>query len=145
MRNLQKLLLAASVLSILLLLTASTPTGAQTPRYLHALSNLRMARAWLQADGRPQYAAERHRAIDEIDRAIGEIKHAARDDGKNLNFQPPPSSGGNPSAPLHSAMKLLDEARQDIADTPDQPGNVGLQVRALQHIDGARSALQPVG
>jgi hypothetical protein len=144
MRSFKNLALAASALFALLLIAAATPAQAQGPRYLHALSDLRQARGWLKADGRPQFNDQRRHAISEIDHAIDEVKKAARDDGKNPDFTPPPQSEGNPGAPVRSALKLLDEARNDVASGQDSPENMGLQVRALQHIDAARPWLQQI-
>jgi hypothetical protein len=144
MRILKSLTLAATALLSLLVLAPSTPAQAQGPRYLHALSNLRQARAWVQADGRPQFSDMRKHAVHEIDKAIDEVKKAARDDGKFTNWTPPPSSGGNAVTPITSALQLLDDAHEDVAAGQDAPENMGLQVRALQHIDDARGALREI-
>jgi hypothetical protein len=144
MRILKSLTLAATALLTLMILAPSTPAQAQGPRYLHALSNLRMARAWIQSDGRPQFSDIRKHAVHEIDKAIDEVKKAARDDGKYTNWTPPPSSGGNPATPITSALTLLDEAHGDVGAGQDAPENMGLQVRALQHIDAARQDLQEI-
>ncbi len=62
------------------------------PAYLTALTDLRHARAFVPLSA-PSASdrvdnLEQH-AIEEIDKAIGEIKHAAIYDGKNLNDHPP--------------------------------------------------------
>jgi len=59
------------------------------PAYLHALTDLRHARAHLESPAASYHMdkEERH-AIEEIDRAIDEIKRAAIWDGKNLNEHP---------------------------------------------------------
>ena len=60
------------------------------PHYLHALSDLRHARAYLDKlfMSEQRDDMEEH-AIRKIDDAIREIKHASIDDGKNLNDHPP--------------------------------------------------------
>jgi hypothetical protein len=115
---------------------------AQMPAYLHAISDLRAAREYLRTDARPRSAAAREAAIQEISRAIDEIKIAARDDGKNPFFTPPPQ-GGDPAWPLHSAVRLLREARHDVDHGFDLPENRGLRERSVQHIDRALELLTP--
>ena len=136
--------LATSVLglSAFLLFALGTPAQAQHPRYLHALSDLREARELLQMDHRPGFVGARDRAIEEIDRAIHEVSEAVRDEGRNPHRTPPPQSGGDPNRPLRSALTLLDEARGDIAFGTDESGHIGLQMRALHHVDEAREALR---
>jgi hypothetical protein len=140
MRIVKTLATAVFGLSAFLLFALGTPAQAQRPHYLHALSNLREARALLQSDSRPGFGSERDRAIGEIDRAIDEVREAVRDEGRNPHRTPPPA-GGDPNRPLRSALALLDEARQDIASGTDETGHVGLQMRALRHIDEARRAI----
>jgi hypothetical protein len=144
MRIFKPLTLAACALLTILCLISSIPAQAQLPAYLHAISNLRTARAYLEMDGRPAFAGHRHHAIEEIDKAINDMKKAAIDDGKNPWHTPPPQSGGNPGAPIHTAMKLLNEAHEDVGRGVDSPENRGLQIRSLKHIDEARAALQHI-
>ena len=114
------------------------------PAYIHGISDLRSARAFLQQDTRPQFAGLRSHAIDEITHAIQDMKKAAVDDGKSLNYNPPPQSGGTMEAPVHAALRLLHEARNDISRGTDSPMNLGLQARSLKHIDEAIRALQQI-
>jgi hypothetical protein len=144
MRILRPLTVAASALLMLLFLSHSTPAQAQFPAYLHAISDLRTARAYLEMDRREPSAGHRHHAIEEIDKAIDEMKKAAIDDGKNPWQAPPPQSGGDPGAPIHSALQLLDEAHTDVGQGADSPENRGLQIRSLKHIDEARNALHHI-
>ena len=108
------------------------------PAYLHALTDLRHARAHLG-----QFAATEHmdreeqHAIEEIDKAIGEIKHAAIDDGKNLEDHPPVDAHMDRRGRFHRALELLDKAHNDIAREEDDPGVRGLRDRAIHHIDEA--------
>jgi hypothetical protein len=108
------------------------------PAYLHALTDLRHARAHLEnlAPTHHMDREEQH-AIAEIDRAIGEIKRAAIDDGKNLNDHPPVDAGMDRPGRYHRALELLDKAHNDIAREEDDPSVRGLRNRALQHIDEA--------
>src|SRR6201999_1584352 len=82
-----KLLLGG--LLALVSLAANADLPGKHPFYLHALSDLRAAR-WMESH-RPGDAAvsgQEDVAIAEIDVAIGEIKKAAIDDGKNLEDHP---------------------------------------------------------
>jgi hypothetical protein len=80
---------------------------------------------------------EEEHAIAEIDRAIEEIKHAAIEDGKNLNDHPPVDARMDRTGRFRRAMELLDKAHNDIAREEDDPSVRGLRDRALHHIDEA--------
>jgi len=108
------------------------------PAYLHALTDLRHARAHLERQtwsGRKD--REEDHAIAEIDKAIGEIKRAAIDDGKNLNDHPPVDAHMGHRGRYRRALELLDKAHNDIAREEDDPSVRGLRNRALRHIDEA--------
>jgi hypothetical protein len=108
------------------------------PAYLHALTDLRHARAHLSQETPSAHIdAEEQHAIEEIDRAIGEIKHASIDDGKNLEDHPPVDAHMERRGRLHRALELLDKAHNDIAREEDDPSSRGLRNRALHHIDEA--------
>ena len=142
MRTFKPLIAAVFGLSAFFLFALGTPAQAQRPHYLHALSDLREARELLQMDTRPGFIGARDHAIEEIDRAIHEVAAAVRDEGRNPHHTPPPQSGGDPNRPLRSALRLLNDARGDIASGTDETGHVGLQMRALHHIDEARHSLE---
>jgi len=113
------------------------PAPGQHPGYLHALSDLRFARALLQRPDGGELHAEEREAVKEIDRAIGEIKRASVDDGKDLNDHPPvdaiPAWGGR----LEKALESLRNARHHIEQEEDNAFAQGLQQRAFVHIDKA--------
>ena len=59
------------------------------PAFLHALSDLRAARWFIEhQDASWKAGEEEHEAGKKIDEAIGEIKKASIDDGKDLNDHP---------------------------------------------------------
>ncbi len=106
------------------------------PAYLHALVDLRHARANLDhmaQDGHMDN--EEQHAIAEIDRAIEDIKHAAINDGKDLNDHPPIDEHMDRRGRYGRALELLDLAHRDVAHKEDDRSERGLQDRALQHID----------
>jgi hypothetical protein len=136
-----KILPAAGTLAVAVYLCAAAPVRAQEPHYLHALSNLRTARDYIQSDHRHEFGGERHHAVDEINKAIDEIKHAAWDDGKQTKYAPPPHPDTDPWHPMREAVRWLDAAHGDVAQGVDRPENHGLRDRALIHIDEARQTL----
>ena len=144
MRIFKPMALAACARLTILLVSHAAPAKAQFPAYLHAISDLRTARAYLEMDARPKFEGHRRHAIEEMDKALGEMKKAAIDDGKNPWEAPPAQSGGDPAAPIHSALKLLDNAHDAVGSGADSPENRGLQIRSLKHIDEARAALHHI-
>ncbi len=108
------------------------------PAYLHALTDLRTARAHVEKrGGDPEMRWDESVAIHEIDEAINEIKRAAIDDGKNLNDHPPVDAHGDRAGRLHRAVELLRKSRNDLMREEDNGYADGLRDRAIRHIDAA--------
>lgn len=108
------------------------------PAYLHALTDLRHARAHLESPAATYHMdTEEQHAIEEIDKAIDEIKRASIWDGKNLNDHPPVDARIDRAGRFHRAMELLDKAHNDITREEDDPAVRGLRNRAIHHIDEA--------
>jgi hypothetical protein len=76
-------------------------------------------------------------AVMEIDKAIGEIKHAAIDDGKDIHDHPPMDVAPDRPGRLHKALELLHKVHSDVAREEDDPATRGLRDRAIGHIDAA--------
>lgn len=111
------------------------------PYYLHALSDLRAAR-WM-LEHRPGNWAQTNdevEAVHQIDAAIGEIRRAAIDDGKNIEDHPAVDEHPDHRGRLHAAVDFLKKARQDISHDEDNQFAQGLQMRAYDHIDRALGA-----
>jgi hypothetical protein len=107
------------------------------PHYLHALSDLRDARANLQRrGGDPETKWDESRAIGDIDAAIGKLKAASIDDGKNLDDHPAVDSPDR-SGRLHKALADLQTAKDHITHEEDNAFAQGLRGRALHDIDSA--------
>ncbi|HEY6302799.1 MAG TPA: hypothetical protein VIX14_06995 [Terriglobales bacterium] len=122
---------------------SSADEPGRHPAYLHSLIDLRHARAHLERgtwSGRMD--REEDHAIEEIDKAIGEIKRASIDDGKNLNDHPPVDPHMERRGRYHRALELLDKAHNDIAREEDDPSVRGLRDRALRHIDEAHHIVE---
>jgi len=129
--------LALASASFCILISVCAFAQGQHPAYLHALTDLRAARAHLQ---RPDHGALRQQekdAIQEIDAAIGEIKKASIDDRKGLEDHAPIDAKLDWPGRLHRSVELLKKARTDISEEEDNRFAQGLQLRAFEHIDKA--------
>jgi hypothetical protein len=108
------------------------------PAFLHALSDLRFARANLERSGGDTQAKwDESHAIADVDGAIKKIKEAAYDDGKNLSDHPPVDATLNRPGRLHHALEALDAAHRDVSEEEDDAFVQKLKVRALKDIDSA--------
>jgi hypothetical protein len=117
--------------------------AADHPYYLHALSDLRAARWMIEhRPGNWQQTVDEVKAVQEIDAAIGEIKKASIDDGKNLQDHPPVDEKNDHDGRLHEAVDFMTKARQDISQDEDNRFAEGLQTRAYNHIDAAIAAIK---
>jgi hypothetical protein len=122
---------------------AVTKTAGDHPYYLHALSDLRAARWMIQhRPGNWAQTVDEVEAVRRIDAAIGEIRKAAIEDGKNLEDHPPVDERNDHDGRLHVALDYLRKARQDISHDEDNRFAQGLQARAYGHIDGAINAVK---
>jgi tetratricopeptide (TPR) repeat protein len=137
MKAVLKLALLASVLVLAFAFSATTGVAQEHPAYLHALTDLRHARAHLERPDHGELREQEKKAIHEIDEAINEIKKAAIDDGKDLNDHPPVDARMDWPGRLHRAIELINKAHNDIAREEDNRFAQGLQQRALEHIDKA--------
>jgi hypothetical protein len=121
---------------------ASVPSRAQEPgrhpAYLHALSDLRLMRGYLdRLTPNERVDEESQHAIDEIDAAIREIKLAAIDDGKDLRDHPPIDAGIDRFNRFRKAREAGNAAWGDINREEDNDWARGLKHRALDHIEKA--------
>ena len=138
MKSIARYVMPVALFAFLVALTANTaPAQGKHPAYLHALSDLRAARAHLERSGGEELREEEKEAIHQIDEAINEIKKASIDDGKDLNDHPPVDAGLDHTGRLHRAKQLLEKAHQDIAREEDNAIAQGLQQRSFGHIDKA--------
>jgi len=138
MKTLTKItVIIAAMIFLIPLAARNAGARPQHPAYLHALSDLRDARAHLERpDGGALHADERS-AVEEIDHAISEIKKAAIDDGKNINDHVRVDANRPWAGRLHDAHDLLSKAHHDVAQEEENPTTRGLRDRVLSHIDKA--------
>ncbi len=136
------MVLAAGFVTAAAPMTMQAEVPGPHPAYLHALSDLRAARHYLN-DGWA-WAPVKHDddvAIREIDAAIDELKQAAIDDGKGLNDPFHMDTHLSPHDRFRKANELLLAAHNDIAHAEDVPQARGLRDRASMHIDKAHSVV----
>ena len=141
--KLKSRLLLSSLLLVAVPFAANADMPGKHPAYLHALSDLRAARWMLEhRPGDAAVSAQEDVAITEIDKAIGEIKKASIDDGKDIHDHPPVQVGNDRPGRLHKAVELLQKVHSDVAREEDDPFTRGLRDRAIMHIDEALHATQ---
>ena len=140
MRVKSALLLAGVMMLVATWASADMP--GKHPYYLHALSDLRAARWMIQnRAGDAAVSANEGVAIAEINKAIGAIKHAAIDDGKNPNDHPPIDVRLSWHDRFARANELLARAHHDLDQAEDVPEARGLRDRAILHIDEAHNTV----
>lgn len=123
---------------VLALAPSNAAAQGRHPAYLHALTDLRAARAHLERHDGGELRHEEKEAIHQINNAIDDIKKAAMEDGKDLDEHPPVDVDLDYGGRLHRAMELLNKAHQDLERVEDNPEARGLQQRSFEHIDKAR-------
>ena len=122
------------------LITALNPLASYAgffgdhPRYLHALSDMRYARALILRPDASNVVADERGAVNELNAAINEIKEASREDWKPIDDHPPIDVKLNQPGRLHEAMKVLSRAQQDLNQEEDDGNARSLRNRALRHL-----------
>ena len=119
---------------------ARADTPGEHPHYLHALSDLRTARAWLTAAGENNVMGREMDAVVNIDKAIGDIKRASIDDGKDLKDHPPIDAKLKHKGRLHRAEALIVSARKDLQFEEDDKKALGWRKEAIKHVNEAAKA-----
>ena len=120
---------------------AAVPANGAHPAYLHALSDMRMARALLWGWNIPAAASQKQDAIRQIEEAIREINNAAISDGKNINDHPSFDATLDNRNRLVQAHELLNKAYADIDEKETNKADLALRSKALGHISKAREDL----
>jgi hypothetical protein len=120
---------------------APTPAGKH-PSYLHALVDLRTARAYMAHPDSGELRDPEKNAIDEIDKALAEIKAAQIDDGKGLDDHGSIDAHMRWIGRLNKAADFLNKAHDDVAKEEDDAASQGLQARALDHIGKAHKHVE---
>lgn len=116
---------------------ALADTPGRHPAYLHALSDLRYARALLSRPDEIRVVQDQHAAIDQIDKAIYELKNASYDDRKNLEDHPPLDAGWDRPGRIHRSIEVLNRALHDIEKEEDNPAARGWRNAAIHYLRDA--------
>ncbi len=130
-----KILILAALLAFCMPASYADTPGAH-PGYLHALSDLRYARALLKTD-----FADDWPAIKEIDWAIKEAKQAAIEDHKPLSDHPPLDARLDRAGRLRHAVEALNSAERDMAQEEQNGSAIVWRDRSLGHIRQARNLI----
>jgi hypothetical protein len=137
MHNLLKSLFVVLTLGLAVSLNAR----ADHPAYLHALSDLRLARAYVSSGDASNRGAH---VIEQIDLAINDIRNASIDDGKALNDHPPVDATLDFRGRFRRALDLVGHAHHDVNQEEDNGFARGLKHHALEHIDKAHEILKNI-
>lgn len=109
------------------------------PAYLRAISDLRYARALLFRPDWGPVMRDQRAAVDEIDRAIGDAKRAAIDDGRSPDDHPPIERGLGWEGRFRKAMELLDSAERDLSSAETNGAAGAWRNGALANIRNAKA------
>jgi hypothetical protein len=113
------------------------------PHYLHALSDLRYARALLDKLAMNEQRDElEQQAIDRINSAINGIKQASSEDNKDLKDHPPIDAHLTRSDRYRKALELLDRAHHDVTLEEDNASAQGLQGHIIDELDKAHRIVE---
>ena len=115
------------------------------PAYLHALSDLRLMRAYLdKLTPSERISDEQVRAIGEIDEAIRLIKEASIDDHKDMRDHMPIDAHITPSNRFRKAREAGGAAKHDLEEEEDNNYARGLKHRALEHVENANHIVDDI-
>ncbi len=115
------------------------PPPSVHPAYLHAISDLRYARALLYRPDWGPVMRDQRAAVDEIDHAIGEAKRAAIDDGKNPEDHPPIERGLGWEGRFRQAMDLLNSAERDLSTGESNGAAAAWRNNSLANVRNAKA------
>ena len=118
------------------------PPPAVHPAYLHAISDLRYARALLYRPDWGPVMRDQRAAVDEIDHAIGDAKQAAIDDGKNPDDHPPIDRGLGWEGRFRKAVELLNSAERDLSSAERNGAAAGWRNTALANVRNAKGFVE---
>ncbi|MGA2249625.1 hypothetical protein [Terracidiphilus sp.] len=136
--KLSKIIIMSGMLFALSLGSGIAAHAQEHPQYLHALSDLRLMRSYLDKQTPDEHMDdEANSAIREIDAAIEQIKGASIDDHKDLHNEMPVDAKLTYSDRFRKARESGDAAWHDVDQAEDNGSVKGLKHRALDHIEKA--------
>jgi len=110
------------------------------PHYMHALADVRYARAWLYAPGSTSALGAEHEAIEHINKAMRDIQRALADDGKEPGALPPTDANLKHKDRLAKAVALLQSAVKDLRGEERDKAARDRQRSASRHVEEALRA-----
>jgi hypothetical protein len=147
--NRQRNIVSVSLMAFLICgMVAGTFSGANAqarhPHYLHALGDLRYARALLALGGENNSTKNSEKsAFHAVEKAMNDLKRAAIDDGKSLDDHPPIDVNVKHKDRLHRALDLLSSARRDLSvQSEDDKPALGWRKTAIHEISDAFRATE---
>jgi hypothetical protein len=129
-----------NTVALIMLLAAcqSAALAEKHPHYMHAMSDLRAAKAMLEHPDEGNVMKDANNAANEINACLQDLQSAAWYDRKDPHHNPAPEFAGmDRLGRLHKALELMRRAHDDMAKEEDEPAAVGFQARALKHVDRA--------
>jgi hypothetical protein len=141
--------LAMAVAACSFLAFAVTPSPAQDQAnhsgYMHALSDLRLMRAYLNRRGEnDRVDDESEHAISEIDAAMHEIRAAEIDDHKQLNDHREIDFHMSPPERYHKALEAGHAALEDVGSEGEWGHQPGLKQRVGDHVEAANRIVEHI-
>lgn len=127
----------ALMLPLLIPVTAPAQRFGRHPRYLHARADLRRAHLLLNLRDEPDVMRDMRVADAEVLAAIREVDMAAVLDRRDLEDNPPIDTRLDRAGRFREIFRLLQSARQDIAQEEDNPAAAAWRNAAFRHIDEA--------
>jgi hypothetical protein len=109
------------------------------PRYAAAVADLRYARALLNRGDWRDVMRDQRAAVEEIDRAIGEARRAAIDDGRNPDDHPPFDVRMPWEGRFRKALDLLDSALRNLSSEEDNRDAAAWRAAARHDVENARA------
>jgi hypothetical protein len=138
MKLIRSFLMLSTVAAMTGLMAApSLADSGRHPHYLHALADLRMARALLEETDRRNVMEDQQEAIYQIDAAVSQIKRAEIDDGKDLHDHPAIDANLDRPGRLHQAIVLVREANEDLHSVEDDRAALEWRKSAIHYVDEA--------
>jgi hypothetical protein len=127
--------------------TRSPPTAsaggstasADHPHYMEALTDLRLARALLMVKDDSAAKKFNATAVDDIDQAMAEIKHASIDDGKGPDDHAPIDANVSRRDRLHEVLSLVEGADRDLKAEEDDKKALGWRAKAQKDVADAHA------
>ncbi len=138
MKTLTRIAVIAAVIAFLVPFTSQNVRAqGKHPAYLHALSDLRDARAHLHVRTAALCTVKRARPLKRLTTPSMKSSAPHSTTARTLKITLPWTLTIRWAGRLHKARELLDKAHHDIEKEEDNPEARGLRDRVIMHIDRA--------